>query len=65
MSCPIYAFLGDQDDVATYEKVTPWADRTTSDFAARVFPGHHFYINDHLPELVKDIEERIWACCAR
>ncbi len=63
VSCPIFAFLGDDDEVATYEKVTRWSQRTTSEFSARVFPGHHFYLNDHLPELVGNIEEKIASCC--
>lgn len=63
VSCPIYAFVGDDDDVATYERVVPWSQRTTSEFTARVFPGHHFYLNDHLPELVSDIEGKISSCC--
>jgi surfactin synthase thioesterase subunit len=63
VSCPIFAFLGDDDEVATYEKVTGWSQRTTSEFSARVFPGHHFYLNDHLPELVTDIEDKVASCC--
>ncbi|MGE2716641.1 thioesterase II family protein [Mycolicibacterium litorale] len=63
VSCPIYAFLGDQDEVATYERVRHWSERTTADFAARVFTGHHFYLNDHLTELVGDIEGKILAHC--
>lgn len=59
VSCPIFAFLGDGDEVATYEKVSRWSQRTTSDFAAEVFRGHHFYLNDHLPELVGSIEEKL------
>lgn len=63
VSCPIFAFLGDDDEVATYEKVLPWSQRTTAEFSVRVFPGHHFYLNDHLPELVSDIESKISSCC--
>lgn len=63
VSCPIYAFLGDNDDVATYEKVAPWSERTTAEFTARVFEGHHFYLNDHLPELVGDVESKFSALC--
>ena len=62
VSCPIFASLGDDDEVATYEKVKQWSQRTTSEFSARVFPGHHFYLNDHLPELVTDIENRLTEC---
>jgi surfactin synthase thioesterase subunit len=61
VSCPIHAFYADDDEVATREKVAPWAERTTSEFAIREFSGHHFYLNDHLPELVKEIEAAIAA----
>lgn len=63
VSCPIYAFLGDEDGVVTYENVEPWSERTTSEFAIRMFPGHHFYLNENLPELVKDLESRIADRC--
>jgi surfactin synthase thioesterase subunit len=63
VSCPIYAFLGDADEVATYEKVMGWSERTTAGFNARVFAGHHFYLNDHLRALVDDVEGRLWSCC--
>jgi surfactin synthase thioesterase subunit len=64
LSCPIYAFYGDDDEIATADKVAPWSERTTSQFVARAFAGHHFYLNDHLPALVADIEEKLWAYCA-
>lgn len=63
VSCPIFAFFGDDDEIATHEKVAPWTERTTSEFTSRAFPGHHFYLNDVLPELVQDIEDRISYCC--
>jgi len=61
VACPIFAYHGDDDEVATREKVSGWADRTTAEFGIREFsaPGHHFYLNDHLPALVADIEEKI------
>lgn len=63
VSCPIFAYLGDEDEVATLAKVQPWSQRTTGEFSARVFGGHHFYLNDHLPELVGDIEQKITTTC--
>ncbi|MEO8813672.1 MAG: alpha/beta fold hydrolase [Mycobacterium sp.] len=63
VSCPISAFYGDNDEIATYEKVAPWVERTTSEFSARMFSGHHFYLNDHLPELVSDIEGTLTEYC--
>ena len=63
VSCPIAAYLGDEDEIATPEKVMPWAERTTGEFTLREFPGHHFYLSDHLPELVADIELKIKEYC--
>jgi len=63
VSCPIFAFLGDDDEVATYEKVLPWSERTTAEFSVRVFSGHHFYLNDRLPELVSEVEDKISSYC--
>jgi surfactin synthase thioesterase subunit len=63
VSCPIAAYLADDDSIATPEKVKPWADRTAGAFTMREFTGHHFYVNDHLPELVADIESKLTAYC--
>ncbi|HET9874352.1 MAG TPA: alpha/beta fold hydrolase [Mycobacterium sp.] len=65
VSCPISAFFGDSDEVATHDRVAPWSERTTSEFTMRMFtdPGHHFYLNDHLPELVGDVESKISVYC--
>jgi surfactin synthase thioesterase subunit len=65
VSCPIYAFLGDDDSTATYENVAAWAEHTTSDFAIRVFRGGHHYINDNRTELAGDIEQRMSQLCQR
>ncbi|MGE2729068.1 thioesterase II family protein [Mycolicibacterium vaccae] len=65
LSSPIHAFFGDDDEIATAEKVNPWAERTTAEFTAREIPGHHFYLNDHLDEVVPDIEAKIWSRVAQ
>ncbi|MFW3115605.1 thioesterase [Mycobacterium haemophilum DSM 44634] len=65
VSCPIYAFIGDKDWIATQEDMTPWGERTTGEFAIRVFPGDHFYLNDNLSELVCDIEDKTLEWCDR
>ncbi|BAX91785.1 thioesterase II family protein [Mycobacterium shigaense] len=59
VSCPIHAFVGDDDLIVAAENMTAWADRTTDEFSLRVFPGDHFYLNSNLPELVKEIEGRV------
>lgn len=57
LSCPIHAFVADDDLIVAEENMTAWAERTTREFSIRVFPGDHFYLNANLPELVKNIEE--------
>ena len=59
VSCPIHAFVGDNDIIVADENMTAWADRTTKEFSIRVFPGDHFYVNHNLPELAKTIEETV------
>ncbi|TRW82357.1 thioesterase [Mycolicibacterium sp. 018/SC-01/001] len=61
LSGPIHAYFGDNDEIATAEKVAPWAERTRSDFSARELPGHHFYLNERLGDVVPDIEAKIVA----
>jgi surfactin synthase thioesterase subunit len=56
VSCPLVAFLGDSDPIATYRQMELWNNLTTSGFSIREFQGDHFYINSHLPELAQEIE---------
>lgn len=64
VSCPIYAFVGDNDIIVAEDNMLAWSDRTTDEFRIRVFPGDHFYLNENLPELAKDIEEAVVDRCA-
>jgi surfactin synthase thioesterase subunit len=59
VTCPIHAFVGDDDIIVAADNMAAWAERTTREFSIRVFPGDHFYLNGNLPELVKEIEEKI------
>ena len=63
VSCPIHAFIGDNDIIVGQENMAAWSERTTNEFSIRVFPGHHFYLNSNLPELVKDIEDNALRWC--
>ncbi len=64
LSSPIYGLMADDDELATTELMTPWAQRTTSDFDLTTFPGDHFYINTNLPGLAHWVEERVFARCS-
>jgi surfactin synthase thioesterase subunit len=64
VSCPVYAMMADDDELGTAELMTPWAQRTTSDFDLTTFTGDHFYINANLPQLGHWVEERVFARCS-
>ena len=63
VSCPIVGYVGTEDQIGTVERVQPWSERTTGEFTLQTFPGHHFYLDDHAPELASDIESRIGKYC--
>ena len=65
VSCPIYGFLGDNDIIVAPENMEAWRSRTSAAFSVRLFPGDHFYFNRHLPELVKEIEDKTLRPCSR
>ena len=58
VSCPIHAFVADNDIIVAEENMTAWSDRTTNEFSLQTFAGDHFYLNNNLPELVKNIEAK-------
>jgi surfactin synthase thioesterase subunit len=51
LSCPIWALAGDDDPLTTETELAAWRPQTTGRFTLRTFPGHHFYLSDHLPRL--------------
>jgi surfactin synthase thioesterase subunit len=63
VSCPIHAFVADNDIIVAEENMAVWSDRTTDKFSLQTFAGDHFYLNHNLPELVKNIEEKILDRC--
>jgi surfactin synthase thioesterase subunit len=48
LRCPIVALLGESDPKVTVDEARDWARHTTGEFDLRLFPGGHFYLNDHL-----------------
>ncbi|MFP1151891.1 thioesterase II family protein [Mycobacterium sherrisii] len=59
VSCPIHAFVADNDIIVAPENMTAWADRTTAEFTLQKFAGDHFYLTEHLSELAKNVEDRL------
>ena len=52
VAAPIHALIGDSDPKATVDEVRRWAEHTTGAFALKVFPGGHFYLDHHVPEVL-------------
>lgn len=56
LSCPIVS-AGGMDDVAVPpDSMSGWSFHTTGSFVQRLFPGGHFYFNEH-PQLLKGLQE--------
>ncbi len=59
LACPIYAYAGNEDPVATPASMKRWQFFSSTSFALRYFPGGHFFTRTttaFLPTLAKDIE---------
>ncbi|MGB3442677.1 MAG: alpha/beta fold hydrolase [Actinophytocola sp.] len=52
ISAPIHAIVGESDPKATVAEVSRWEEHTTGAFAMKVFPGGHFYLDRHVPEVL-------------
>jgi surfactin synthase thioesterase subunit len=55
LACPITAFGGVSDDYVRPEALEAWAQETTGGFSVRVFPGGHFFLQDHRAALVASV----------
>jgi surfactin synthase thioesterase subunit/DNA-binding MarR family transcriptional regulator len=61
---PIYAHIGDQDPKVTVEEATAWRERTSGHFELQIYPGGHFYLNEHVDRLLQSIEQVISSASA-
>ncbi|MFF7634695.1 thioesterase II family protein [Kitasatospora sp. NPDC008050] len=52
LDCPITMLVGDQDPHTSADQAAAWRDHTAGEFALRVFPGGHFYLEDHREAVV-------------
>ena len=55
LTCPITAFAGSRDPLATKEFVEEWRIHTTARFTTRVLPGDHFFLHSQQPLLLSMI----------
>jgi surfactin synthase thioesterase subunit len=61
ITAPIVALTGDNDPRTTVEEARRWSEHTAGPFELAVFPGGHFFLNDHVPAII----DRVRAFTAR
>jgi surfactin synthase thioesterase subunit len=59
LTCPVVAFTGDADPLAAVEDVAVWEDHTTGRFELNVFPGGHFFLDEHRADVVEVLAEHL------
>jgi pyochelin biosynthetic protein PchC len=64
LDTPVVAFTGADDPQVTVEEAGAWAEHTTADFRLRVFPGGHFFLNDHVTAVVEEAASALEASWA-
>lgn len=56
---PILALGGAEDERIPESAIQPWSLETSESFSSRIFPGGHFFLNDHRAELLSYLNERL------
>ncbi len=61
LTCDVTALTGDQDPKTTVAEAAAWQELTTGEFRLEVFPGGHFFLNQHTGAILKMIREQMSA----
>lgn len=61
LPCPISAYGGLGDAYVSQEEMDAWRQQTTSRFSLRMFPGDHFYLNEHRMHLLTALARDLMA----
>ncbi|MFJ3090579.1 thioesterase II family protein [Streptomyces sp. NPDC086838] len=59
LTCPIEVLNGTEDPEVTTEEAKAWTTHTTASCTFHTYKGGHFYLNDHAPEVINLIRERL------
>jgi surfactin synthase thioesterase subunit len=59
VACPMTAICGRDDPTLCFEEMQFWKSRTTASFEAKLLPGGHFYLSNHLGELIDLVVARL------
>ena len=61
VNCPISVLVGQDDPKTTLDEARAWARHTSGSFELHVFPGGHFFLTDHVEEIIKMIDQHFPA----
>ncbi|MFE3828074.1 thioesterase II family protein [Streptomyces sp. NPDC059092] len=61
VGCDVVALAGDRDAHVGVDEVAEWRDHTTGTFGLKVFPGGHFFLTDHEPEIASLVTDTLRA----
>ncbi|MEU6179804.1 thioesterase II family protein [Streptomyces coeruleorubidus] len=56
---PVTALSGDDDPKASQDEVRAWSAHTRGAFETERYPGGHFFLVDHAPDVIRLIRERL------
>jgi surfactin synthase thioesterase subunit len=56
---PVTALTGDDDPRASHDEVRAWSAHTRGAFEMVRYPGGHFFLVDHAPDVIRVIRERL------
>jgi len=65
LDCPIRAYGGSEDPNIRREHLEAWACQTTGDFALRVLPGGHFFLETSRAEFLAALSQDLAALVAQ
>lgn len=57
LPCPISAFGGLQDPTVNADEIAAWQQHTSSAFQYAMFPGDHFFMQNHLATVLHSVAE--------
>lgn len=59
LRCPMTVLVGDADPLVTREEAEAWRAHTTGPATVRYFPGGHFYLTQHLDQVVDAVGRQL------
>ncbi|MEV6671061.1 alpha/beta fold hydrolase [Streptomyces sp. NPDC051162] len=59
LSCPITVLSGDQDPLVPAATAGAWEQHTSLAFRQQVFPGGHFFLDDHVDAIRQTVREHV------